>query len=136
MAATGKKINELNSISTVTDETVLPAVLVQGTTPNSTANKISVEQLKNNFKDTYYTEAETNILLNQKQDKLTAGENITITQESDETVIISSIVPSTVIQSNVVNSIVLLTQSEYDSLVESGEIVTTTLYLIKEESES
>ena len=136
MAATGKKINELNSISSVTDETVFPAVYVSGSTVNGTANKVSVEQLKTNLQNDFYTESETNILLNQKQDKLTAGENITITQESDETVIISSIVPSTVIQSNVVNSIVLLTQSEYDSLVESGEIVTTTLYLIKEESES
>ena len=130
MAATGKKINELNSISTVTNETVLPAVLVQGTTPNSTANKISIEQLKNNFKDTYYTEAETNILLNQKQDKLTAGDNIIIEEDSDENLVISATIPNTVVQSNVAKTIVQCTQAEYDALTPDAN----TLYLIIEGS--
>lgn len=88
--STGKKINELDSISTVTDQTVFPAVLVQGSTISSSATKVSIEQLKNNLQNSFYTEAETDILLNKKQDKLTAGENITIEEDSDENLVISS----------------------------------------------
>lgn len=45
MAIEGKKINELTQISDVSNETVLPAVYVNGSTTASTANKISVQQI-------------------------------------------------------------------------------------------
>lgn len=72
MAIEGKKINELTQISDVSNETVLPAVYVNGSTTASTANKISMQQISNKVQDDMST------ILANKQDKLTAGENITI----------------------------------------------------------
>lgn len=72
MAQTGKKINELTALTTVSDETVLPAVYVSGGNPSSTANKVSIEQISNKITNDLST------ILNSKQDKLTAGDNITI----------------------------------------------------------
>ena len=46
MAITGKKINELDSISNLTNETVLPAVRIQNQSISSTATKVTVELLK------------------------------------------------------------------------------------------
>lgn len=46
MATTGKKINELDSISDLTNETVLPAVRIQNQSISSTATKVTVELLK------------------------------------------------------------------------------------------
>ena len=86
MAVQGKKINELTAIGTVSDETVLPAVYVSGTTVNSTANKISVEQISNKV------QSDMSETLAGKQDVLTAGANITI---NDNT--ISATVPEGVL---------------------------------------
>lgn len=72
MAQTGKKINELAAITTLSDETVLPAVYVSGGNPSTTANKVSIEQISNKITNDLST------ILNSKQDKLTAGDNITI----------------------------------------------------------
>ena len=72
MAQTGKKINELTQISTVTDETVLPGVYVNSGVADSTANKISVQQLSAKVQN------DMSSALSAKQDKLTAGDNITI----------------------------------------------------------
>lgn len=72
MAQTGKKINELAAITTVSNETVLPAVYVSGGNPSSTANKVSIEQISNKITNDLST------ILNSKQDKLTAGDNVTI----------------------------------------------------------
>lgn len=77
MAVQGKKINELTAIGTVSDETVLPAVYVSGTTVNSTANKISIEQISTKVQDDMST------ALAGKQDTLVSGTNIkTINNES------------------------------------------------------
>lgn len=46
MATTGKKINELDLISDLTNETVLPAVRIQNQSISSTATKVTVELLK------------------------------------------------------------------------------------------
>jgi len=83
MAQTGKKINELTAITTVSDETVLPAVYVSGGNASSTANKVSIEQISNKITEDIST------VLEGKQDKLTAGDNITI-----ENNVISAEVPS------------------------------------------
>ena len=83
MAQTGKKINELTAITTVSNETVLPAVYVNGGNANSTANKVSIEQISNKITEDIST------VLEGKQDKLTAGDNITI-----ENNVISAEVPS------------------------------------------
>ncbi len=72
MAQTGKKINELAAITTVSDETVLPAVYVSGGNASTTANKVSIEQISNKITNDLST------ILNSKQDKLTAGEGIGI----------------------------------------------------------
>lgn len=77
MAVQGKKINELTAIGTVSNETVLPAVYVSGTTVNSTANKISIEQISAKVQDDMST------TLAGKQDTLVSGTNIkTINNES------------------------------------------------------
>ena len=77
MAVQGKKINELTAIGTVSNETVLPAVYVSGTTVNSTANKISIEQISTKVQDDMST------ALAGKQDTLVSGTNIkTINNES------------------------------------------------------
>ena len=72
MASTGKKINELTQISTVTDETVLPGVYVNSSIADSTASKISVQQLSAKVQN------DMSGTLANKQDKLTAGTNISI----------------------------------------------------------
>lgn len=46
MATTGKKINELDLISDLTNETVLPAVKIQNQVISPTANKVTIELLK------------------------------------------------------------------------------------------
>lgn len=77
MAIEGKKINELTAIGTVSNETVLAAVYVSGTTVNSTANKISIEQISTKVQDDMST------TLAGKQDTLVSGTNIkTINNES------------------------------------------------------
>lgn len=77
MAVQGKKINELTAIGTVSDETVLPAVYVSGTTVNSIANKISIEQISTKVQNDMST------ALAGKQDTLVSGTNIkTINNES------------------------------------------------------
>lgn len=76
MALEGKKINELNSLTTVTGETVLPVVYVQGQSTSDTAQKVTISQIstkvQNDLSDT----------LALKQDKLTAGEGITINNQN------------------------------------------------------
>ena len=72
MASTGKKINELTAISTLTNETVLPGVYVESGAANSTANKISVQQISAKVQN------DMTSTLADKQDKLTAGTNISI----------------------------------------------------------
>ena len=144
MAQTGKKINELTAITTVSDETVLPAVYVSGGNASSTANKVSIEQISNKITEDIST------VLEGKQDKLTAGDNITI-----ENNIISATDTQytagtniTISEQNVISAvvdangkvpittlpIVQLTQAEYDALVQAGTVNSNTLYLIEEES--
>ena len=76
MALEGKRINELDSLTTVTGETVLPVVYVNGQTTAQTAQKVSIAQIsskvQNDLTDT----------LESKQDKLTAGEGIEISEEN------------------------------------------------------
>ena len=45
MAITGKKINELDSITSLTNDSVLPIVIVNSGTAENTAKKVSVSQL-------------------------------------------------------------------------------------------
>lgn len=90
MAIQGKKINELDSISTVTDATVFPAVRVEGSATSSTATKVSISQLKENLQEDIYTKEQVETLVGQKQDTLTAGANITIEEDSDENLVISA----------------------------------------------
>ena len=47
MAVSGKKINELDAVTTVTNESVLPIVIVSGNNPETTAKKITVQQIIN-----------------------------------------------------------------------------------------
>ena len=72
MASTGKKINELTALSTVTNETVLPAVFIEGSTINSNAQKVSIAQISDKVQN------DMTSTLAGKQDVLTAGENISI----------------------------------------------------------
>ena len=85
----GKKINELQSISTISDETVVPAVYVNNGSANSEASKVSIDQIKAHINEDNYTKNQVDTLLNTKQNKLTAGNNITI-EESDENLVISA----------------------------------------------
>ena len=86
MAIQGKKINELDLLQEdLTGNTVIPAVYV-GNTTSTTANKITINQIS----DKIQTDMST-ILVN-KQDKLTAGEGITISEEN----VISADTPSDV----------------------------------------
>lgn len=70
MAQTGKKINELTQISTVTNETVLPGVYVESGVANSTASKISIEQISAKVQN------DMSSTLASKQDTLVSGGNI------------------------------------------------------------
>ena len=45
MAVSGKKINELEAVTSLTDNSVLPVVVVNGSTPEPTAKKVTVKQL-------------------------------------------------------------------------------------------
>lgn len=45
MAVTGKKINELDEVTTLTDTSVLPTVVINNNIPESTAKKVSISQL-------------------------------------------------------------------------------------------
>lgn len=72
MAVEGKKINQLEVLNVVSNETVLPSVYVNGTTVDDTAKKVSVSQLSDKVQENISP------LLAAKQDALTAGENITI----------------------------------------------------------
>ena len=47
MAVSGKKINELDAVTSVTNESVLPIVIVSGNNPETTAKKITVQQIIN-----------------------------------------------------------------------------------------
>lgn len=77
MAQTGKKINELTQISTVTDETVLPGVYVNSSVADSTASKISVQQLSAKVQN------DMSGTLAGKQDTLVSSSNIkTVNGES------------------------------------------------------
>ena len=70
MAATGKKINELTAISTVTDQTVLPSVYVDGSSTASTATKITISQISEKIQN------DMSSTLSSKQDTLVSGNNI------------------------------------------------------------
>lgn len=48
MAVSGKKINELEAVTGVTSESVLPIVIVNGNNPETTARKITVQQIVDN----------------------------------------------------------------------------------------
>lgn len=76
MAQTGKKINQLEQMSTLTDQTVLPGVYVSSGVANTTANKITVAQLSSKVQN------DMSSALSAKQDKLTAGDNITISEQN------------------------------------------------------
>lgn len=72
MAIEGKKINELDSLTTVTGDTVLPVVYVSGQTISETAQKVSISQISNKVQN------DLSDTLALKQDKLTAGTGIEI----------------------------------------------------------
>lgn len=144
MAQTGKKINELTAISNVTSETVLPGVYVNSGIADSTANKISIQQISAKVQN------DMSSTLADKQDKLTAGDNITIdsniisatdtkyTAGTNITISEQNVI-STVVDANgkvplTTLPIVQLTQAEYDALVQAGTVNSNTLYLIEEES--
>lgn len=76
MAIQGKKINELTQLNTVTDETVLPVVYVDGQTTAETAQKITVSQVSSKV------QSDLSSTLATKQDVLTAGNGIDISNNS------------------------------------------------------
>lgn len=45
MAVSGKKINELEAVTTLTDDSVLPTVIINDATPETTAKKVTTSQL-------------------------------------------------------------------------------------------
>ena len=94
MALEGKKINELDSISILTEQTVIPAVYISGDTASTTAGKITIEQIKDISQADIYNKTQVNNLLDKKQNTLTAGSNITIEEDSDENLVISADVDS------------------------------------------
>ena len=47
----GKKIDELNESSNITDETVFPGVIIEGGVASKTATKISINTLKKNIQN-------------------------------------------------------------------------------------
>lgn len=47
----GKKIDELNESSNITDETVFPGVIIEGGVVSKTATKISINTLKKNIQN-------------------------------------------------------------------------------------
>lgn len=65
MALIGKKINELESISSLTNDTVIPSVRIDGTVTEDTATKITLADLKSNIlegvqlKKTIFTDTES-----------------------------------------------------------------------------
>lgn len=69
MALNGKKINQLEEITSVTDETVIPAVRVQNETPDSTAVKIPLQKIKQFIKSSVeedvYTKTQVDNLVKQ-----------------------------------------------------------------------
>ena len=48
MAVSGKKINELEAITNLTDNSVLPIVIVTNNNPESVAKKVTVKQISDN----------------------------------------------------------------------------------------
>lgn len=48
MAVSGKKINELEAITNLTDNSVLPIVIVTNNNPESVAKKVTVKQITDN----------------------------------------------------------------------------------------
>ena len=76
MAIQGKKINELTQLNTVTNETVLPVVYVDGQTTAETAQKITVSQVSSKV------QSDLSSTLATKQDVLTAGNGIDISNNS------------------------------------------------------
>lgn len=47
MAITGKKINELDSVTSLTDDSVLPIVKIESGTAENTAKKVAISQIYN-----------------------------------------------------------------------------------------
>ena len=45
MSIQGKKINELEQVTNLTNETVLPVVVVNNNTPETTAKKVTISQI-------------------------------------------------------------------------------------------
>lgn len=86
----GKKINQLEQISQLSNESVLPIVYVESGTADSTATKVTVGQLKSDITSNTYTKSEVDTKLSIKQNVLTAGQNITIAEDSDEQLVISA----------------------------------------------
>lgn len=139
MAVTGKKINELDSLSTVSNQTVLPAVYVDGSTVNSTAQKISVSQISNKV------QSDMSTALANKQDLLTAGNNITISNNiisatdttytagdgiSIQNNVISVTDISKQVFSDTIRNMISLTQAQYDTLVQESAVDANTFYII------
>lgn len=122
MSVPGKKINELNQISALTNETVFPALFISGQITGSDAEKVTIAQLKNNLNNDFYTKEESNLLLGNKQDTLSAGKNISINNSE-----ISS--PNSV-QSLQVATILPIKETDYNNLVEKDP---TVFYLILED---
>ena len=99
MATTGKKINELDQISTVTSQTVLPAVYVNNGTPANTATKMTLAQVKD-YIELNATPASTTNLgpVKVDGDTITIGENNVISSHSgiDATAAAHAAMPSEV----------------------------------------
>lgn len=77
MAIQGKKINELDLLQEdLTGNTVIPAVYINNGVISQTANKVTVNQISNKI------QTDMSTIIAEKQDKLIAGDNITISEEN------------------------------------------------------
>jgi len=123
MAITGKKINELNEVTNLTNDSVLPIVIVNSNIPESNAKKVTVSQLLSNV-ITPVTSVNT-----KTGDVVLTGEDINIDSNTSTTIdtAIGNKQNSPTITTDTSSSSITISELAYNTIYQYGTIDSLTI---------
>lgn len=123
MAVTGKKINELDEVTSLTDDSVLPIVIVNSNVPESNAKKVTVSQLLSNVNTpvTSVNGKTGNVIL--------TGEDINIDSNTSTTIdtAIGDKQNSPIIVTDTSSSSIIISELAYNTIYQYGTIDSLTI---------
>lgn len=124
MAVSGKKINELDEVTTLTEDSVLPVVVINNGIPESTAKKATISQIIESLPSSSVTSVNTktgDVVLTGEDIKIDSLSNTTITSALDDKQDTANIITDTT------SSSITISELEYNTIYQYGTIDSLTI---------